>query len=155
MPTSNTRWFSQSVIPVMSRPTLTTERPDSCSRVSALTRREVCRAALMTLVRVPDASPEACAAFRARRSCPVISRSPTTIDSSPEATRNRWVRASSPSYTTQSGWESSSRASLRRRWDSGTFGESIMNSSRLQVAKVTRPSTPAVLLNEADRVSVC
>ena len=109
----------------------------------------------MTLVRVPEASPDSWAVFRARRSCPVISRSPTTIDSRPEATRNRWVRASSPSWTDQSGWESSSRASLKRRCASGTFGESMMNSSRLQVAKVTRPSTPEVFRKEADRASAC
>ena len=83
----------------MSRATPTTERPVAPSPVRLSTSRETREAAWNRASRPDVVVPSRRAAVSARRTCPWISRSPTTIESSPLATENRWAAASVPVRT--------------------------------------------------------
>ncbi|CPU66643.1 Uncharacterised protein [Mycobacteroides abscessus] len=96
MRTARTCGHGGSSAAARSSPSATTERPAPPSVVCVLTFLEVRDAVWKRSSSVEDVTPSACAVSSARFTWPAISRSPTTIESRPDATANRCSATSVP-----------------------------------------------------------
>ncbi len=137
-----------------SRASRTSDRPAPPMAVCVLTPRLVCVARWKRRSRPDDVVPSSRALSSARPTCPAISSSPTTTDSSPLVTAKRWVTTSSLARTVTAPRRSAEATPLARLIAStaalvaASAAASSMSryaSKRLQVARTTAPCTASVL----------